>query len=420
VLSLSTYDDNEYTGFIRYPAFGSPEIMKKDETLALYIEEGDPDAYASEWKIKIRHRVTSEIYELVNLETETSTLTSCGKITAEIPSSAELGMYDIILEHGEDSLWVHDDTAIHSLQLIESYRSDPKFAQISDVHVGKLGAERDLAKMVSELNARDDLDFVILTGDIAHGGIPLGDIKHSVGEVRDTAYLEVENEWKVIWYVLQHLDVPIYMTPGNHDYYQYPSVAWIDEDLDRFHKYLLPEFKIKTPIQQVKEGDPADYSFTYGDYHFISVNSGKPLNYGLSTELAGFSKEQLDWIKRDYEDAGSRHTFIFTHAPIVSVHKGEFMGYPLYGMEDFTHESPNDYHFVEWIEDHDPNIEVVLCGHTHQRHYYNETKIDEDRLDRDEHGNPIPSDKGIDWCELFYDHHFSYPFSDTMLVTELG
>ena len=276
-------------------------------------------------------------------------------------------------------------------------------------------------------NSANDVDFVVLTGDIIQGTVPLSGVYNS-HETRDSAYYTVEDEWKVAWYILQQLNVPIFMTPGNHDYYDgtlldlgFLDNDIVDEDLTYYRKYMVPEFKSNamnpSDGKTYWEADPDDYSFNYGDYHFIAVDSGEPLNDGFSTELNGLTSTQLDWIKADYGNYTSSlpngtkpRAFILTHAPVYSKHSAGIRG-----MEDFTHKSPNDYHFVFWItkSSPQPNIEAVFCGHIHNWKFTF-------GLDIKPGGT---TDKNIQHDDVYdykYAYSYSYYFSNSMLQFEEG
>ena len=420
----NAYDRDTYTDFVRYPSFGSPQIMTTDENLVIYVKEtrmGD----ASEWEVLVRDRVTADKWPLMNLEVEDPNPDedkeyAYGKISGTIPPGVEDNrrMYDIIVKRNG----ITQDIELHSLQLIEEYTETPKFAQITDIHIGEVGAEHDFVKLISKLNSDDDLDFVILTGDITHGSQIQGDLLgKGLDRWWDMTYLNVETEWKVAWYLLQKLDMPVYVTPGNHDYYDdaiggADEWGWIDEKLTYFHKYLLPEFRDKVVInedEQYREADPNDYSFDYSEYHFVSVNSGKPKDANrLEVVLDGLKYEQVEWMKADYAGAGKKHTFVFTHAPVVSDHN---VGLGPVGKDDWTHENPNDYYFVQWIVDESPNLEVVFCGHTHERNNYNNIYIEKGKKSDDS-----VNDNYIKWSTQDYARTFSYDFRYNMLVTELG
>src|SRR5688572_14669221 len=80
------------------------------------------------------------------------------------------------------------------------------FAQISDIHISALGDHHEmlsgqsagfLADIVSRLNQREDLDFVLITGDLL-----------------DTAH---PSELEQFEQAVQALKTPYYVIPGNHD-----------------------------------------------------------------------------------------------------------------------------------------------------------------------------------------------------------
>ncbi len=74
-----------------------------------------------------------------------------------------------------------------------------RFAFISDTHIGSPNgsAEEDLRRTVRDINAMDDIAFVVLTGDITELG--------------------TNEELKLAKQILDSLDVSWYIIPGNHD-----------------------------------------------------------------------------------------------------------------------------------------------------------------------------------------------------------
>jgi len=73
-----------------------------------------------------------------------------------------------------------------------------RFAFISDTHISGNGlAEEDLRRTVKDINAMDDVSFVVITGDITELGTAA--------------------ELKMAKQILDSLDVPYYIIPGNHD-----------------------------------------------------------------------------------------------------------------------------------------------------------------------------------------------------------
>jgi outer membrane protein assembly factor BamB/predicted phosphodiesterase len=74
-----------------------------------------------------------------------------------------------------------------------------RFAFISDTHIGSPNgaAEEDLRRTVRDINSMDDIAFVVLTGDITELG--------------------TNEELKLAKQILDSLDVPWHIIPGNHD-----------------------------------------------------------------------------------------------------------------------------------------------------------------------------------------------------------
>ena len=74
-----------------------------------------------------------------------------------------------------------------------------RFAFVSDTHIGSPNgtAEEDLRRTVADINRMDDIAFVVLTGDITEMG--------------------TDEEISLAKRILDSLDVPWYIIPGNHD-----------------------------------------------------------------------------------------------------------------------------------------------------------------------------------------------------------
>lgn len=74
-----------------------------------------------------------------------------------------------------------------------------RFAFISDTHIGSPngGAEEDLRRTIRDINAMDNIAFVVLTGDITELG--------------------TNEQLKLAKQILDSLKIPYYIIPGNHD-----------------------------------------------------------------------------------------------------------------------------------------------------------------------------------------------------------
>lgn len=72
-----------------------------------------------------------------------------------------------------------------------------KYAFVTDTHIGMGTGEEDLRRTVADINQQNDLDFVLVTGDIT--------------EMGTLAEIKVAKE------ILSKLSKPFYLIPGNHD-----------------------------------------------------------------------------------------------------------------------------------------------------------------------------------------------------------
>ncbi len=83
-----------------------------------------------------------------------------------------------------------------------------KYAWLSDTHIGAPGAGNDLQNVVDDINERNGLSFVVVTGDIAEKG-------------RD-------DELDSAKQILDELKIPYLIIPGNHD------TKWSESGLTKF------------------------------------------------------------------------------------------------------------------------------------------------------------------------------------------
>lgn len=78
-----------------------------------------------------------------------------------------------------------------------SYAQNFKYAFVTDTHIGTATGEEDLRRTVTDINKQNDIDFVLVTGDITEMG--------------------TNEELKLAKEILANLNKPYYVIPGNHD-----------------------------------------------------------------------------------------------------------------------------------------------------------------------------------------------------------
>lgn len=130
------------------------------------------------------------------------------------------------------------------------YSQQFKFAWITDTHVGNPTGKNDLINSVNDINTLEDIDFVILSGDLTETG--------------------KTNDLLTAKKILDNLRIPYYAIPGNHD------TKWSESGCTAFSK--------------VFGGDK--FLLDYEGIRFIGMHQG-PI---MRMSDGHFSPEDLRWL----------------------------------------------------------------------------------------------------------------------------
>lgn len=180
------------------------------------------------------------------------------------------------------------------------------FALVTDTHIGGEGADKDLRRTVSDINATDSLSFVIISGDVTEFG--------SDAELRRAKE------------ILDGLDKPWYIIPGNHD------TKWSESGANSF---------------RVIFGDEA-FAFTHGEWLFLGTNSGPNMRMGPGQ----IPRENIVWLDSVLGVPANREM------KIISVNH-----YPLdEGLNNW-------YELTDRLKKLDTRL--ALCGHGHTNRVMN-------------------------------------------------
>lgn len=145
------------------------------------------------------------------------------------------------------------------------------FAWLSDTHVGSTTGAEDLAATVDDINANDSLAFVVLSGDITELGSDA-----EIAEARS---------------ILQRLNKPYYIIPGNHD------TKWSESGATTFIKVFGAD----------------RFVFTHGGILFFGLHQGPLLRMGDGH----FAQEDLRWLDSLLATIDPSQPLIFiTHYPL--------------------------------------------------------------------------------------------------------
>ncbi len=180
------------------------------------------------------------------------------------------------------------------------------FAHVTDTHIGGNTSSADLTLTVDDINRQPEVDFVLITGDITEFG-------------SDEELLEARK-------IIDRLNIPWYIVPGNHD------SKWSESGNNSFVKIFGAE----------------QFSFDKGGFLFVGTASGP--NMRMAPGLV--PREQivyLDSVLKHHEISGE---------PVIFVNH-----YPL------DESLANWYKVIDLLKK--TNIKATLLGHGHANHLYN-------------------------------------------------
>jgi outer membrane protein assembly factor BamB/predicted phosphohydrolase len=183
-----------------------------------------------------------------------------------------------------------------------------QFALLSDTHIiENSSAIEDLQQVVSDLNKNPDIDFVLVSGDITE--------------------INIGKNLNIAKSILDNLDKPYYIIPGNHD------TKWSGSGGANFRALW----------------DDDKFVFDYNGFQFIGFHQGPVLRM----DDGHISLESLTWLKEKLEQVGKEK-------PIILV-----MHYAL------TSSIDNWFECLRLIKEY--NIKAILHGHGHRNRftYYN-------------------------------------------------
>ena len=175
-----------------------------------------------------------------------------------------------------------------------------QFAQITDTHIGSSTSAEDLRRTVIDIDKNDSIAFVIISGDITEFGS--------------------DSEFILAKQILDSLNKPWYIIPGNHD------TKWSESGGNSFRQIFGSE----------------TFAFRYGRFMFIGTNSGPNMRMGPGQ----IPIENIVWLDSLLLNQKEKEL------PIIY-----FNHYP--PAEDIN----NWYEVIDLLKS--CNIQLTICGHGH-------------------------------------------------------
>ena len=149
-----------------------------------------------------------------------------------------------------------------------------RFAQLTDIHLSphNPAPTEDLLRSVAQINATDNIDFVLVTGDLTEEG--------------DRATLEKVKS------ILDLLKVKYYVVLGNHE------TKWSDSGCTAFGEIFGGE----------------RFEFEHKGFLFLGFNSGPLMRMAYGHVVP----QDIRWMKQEMDRAGrDKPVFLVTHYPLL-------------------------------------------------------------------------------------------------------
>ncbi len=162
---------------------------------------------------------------------------------------------------------------LFSLLFISSLTAQHKFAWITDMHIGLDSADVDLENIVKQINSFDDISFILASGNITEGGRNL--------------------EFDKAKEILDELDKPFLIIPGNHD----------------------TKSSNSSGSKFIEIWDNDKFIYNKENTVYIGMNSAIPLR----SNGGHFRPEDISWLQEELSRIDSSKEIIFvSHHPMNS------------------------------------------------------------------------------------------------------
>jgi len=212
------------------------------------------------------------------------------------------------------------------------------FAQLSDIHISSLGDRYDmlsgqvadfLANLCHNLNQVEDLDLVLITGDLF-----------------DTASQE---EFDRFQQAIQNLQKPWYVIPGNHDRQDLNKTGGLTRH--QFASHFNPQFEARPTAPEAQAGY---WSMTLKpNVQLIGLDSIRNQDWGGIIDAV-----QFEWLENELATHADKLIILAVHHPLHVLapidHHPDWPG--------FVCDNASD---VLALLDHQPQVKIVLTGHHH-------------------------------------------------------
>jgi 3',5'-cyclic AMP phosphodiesterase CpdA len=218
------------------------------------------------------------------------------------------------------------------------------FVHITDTHVASSWYDHNETRkhwLISLLQYVTSFEtppaFVVITGDLVEWG------EGFFGALNYYTFTQCFYQHDTQLYADKNCSIPVYFTPGNHDYYPY-------RELCNYHLF----------VNRIHSKDHDHYVITFKNLSLFFMNSG-PNSYAtysdkLNSLAVGLTNNDIAWLDEHLHDCSTAHKIILMHHPAINLRNQDGVMYDV-----FIH---NREQFIDLCTKYD--VDAVLAGHTHE------------------------------------------------------
>ncbi|MBN1948880.1 MAG: metallophosphoesterase, partial [Candidatus Cloacimonetes bacterium] len=254
------------------------------------------------------------------------------QLTAEIPVPEIYELYDLVVGAEE----IATDTTQNAVKIIPACKESYYFVHITDIHLPTTIYYPDPLSLIDSTSIADfrevirdinliNPEFVLLTGDLVNEG-----------EMED---FENRRVYTIAQKMLTELEVPVFLTSGNHDIGGWDASPPPQGTARRnWWKFFGWKWLEDPPAAQPYYTQ--NYSFDYGPVHFTALEAYE--NYdNFMYDIYGstsFTTSQLQWLADDLQQSSSSLAHVLFH----------------------------HFDFADQLDLVDLEVDMALWGHIHQ------------------------------------------------------
>jgi 3',5'-cyclic AMP phosphodiesterase CpdA len=247
---------------------------------------------------------------------------------------------------------VSQDVDEQKLYINNESSDDFYFVHLTDTHLlNKIFDKNENSKnrLLYVLNHIQSFDekpaFVVITGDLVEWG------SGTFGAMNYMALMKCFYTENNQHYIDSNCSIPVYFTPGNHEYY----FSW---NLVNYHRFVDKDHIVENDRYEINYENMSLFFMDSGAHYML-----EPKDW-LDVYSRGLTNQDMRWLEEKLSSCVSKQKIVLMHYPAINYRDGnnEMNGVLLRNRE----------RFIELCDEY--NVDLVLTGHLHSSRVFDSEK----------------------------------------------